>query len=835
MRSCPTTIILKMRAQVNLVLIMLTLLTVHTAFGSGNDRASAGIRENFNFYSSRIPSQKVYLHTDKAEYTAGETIWFRAYLVDGTTHIPFSDTSNVYVELINADGNTMEMRILLSDTGFASGDIRLRSELPDGNYVLRAYTDWMRNFSEDYFYNRYLYISNPDFDDMIPRSDLRSNRRFNRQLRRISGEYQAETFPEKITDFFFRLFASGPEDHQAAFFPEGGNLVEGTLNRVAFKIADPLGHGIQAEAEITDRHGEIAASFTTDSGGIGVFEFTPEKGNTYTAGLTFNGQTSHHDLPAASQENYALRVDRDGEQIRVTITSTVIPANPAWSDELILIGHTRGRLCVAETLQLRDGTVEMAVDKESFPTGIAHFTIFTSGHVPVAERLLFINHGDELTFLPSVRSEGGDEPGYLDVRLDVRDQLGDPVAGSFSLSALTGQPDNDVHNTDILSFLLLESDLKGMTGDISGYLLSGDDYNELIDNLLLTHGWRRFDWENLMAGELPEISIVPSRGLSIGGTIRDPARNESLRNYPVSMRILNEDDELLSTRTGRNGHFAFTGLLFHGNTRVVLSSRRLPGNYPPVIELNVRQGRGYEYEPGIYTREQNITSRGDDWTRQRGASASPYGHTTSRHVTPQLYGTPDQTIYVDYETSTERNLFEVLRNRATGLMFDGNRIMIRGPSSIMLSNEPRFMLDGSFIDRNTFLGLFPRDVERVEIFRGTRAAIFGVRGGTGVIIAYSRRPGYHGFEDALELVMLGYHAPADFYPDRISVAGLSPLERRIGKTVYWEPALKSGDNGEIHVRIPLHREMDRMVIRVEGAGYEGGIGTAEFNIGIDRD
>ena len=824
-----------MVAQVNLLLAIIMLLTVQTAFGSGTDPASADIRGNFEFYSSRIPSQKVYLHTNKAEYTSGETIWFRAYLVDGASHLPFSDTSNIYVELINADGNTMEMRILLSDTGFASGDIRLRSDLPDGNYVLRAYTDWMRNFSQDFFYNRYLYISNPGFEDMIPRSDLRSNRRFNRQLRRISGEYQAETFPERITDFFFQLFTSDPKDHQTAFFPEGGNLVEGTLNRVAFKIADPLGQGIQARGEIIDRHGEIEDIFTTDSGGIGVFEFVPEKENTYTARVTFNGQTVHHELPLASEEDYALRIDADNEKVRVKVISTVNPANPAWSDELILIGHTRGELRVAETMQLQNGTMEIAVDKESFPTGIAHFTIFTPNHVPVAERLVFINHGDELTFSPSIRPESSDEPGYLDIRLNVRDHRGSPVEGSFSLSALTGQSDNNVHNTDILSFLLLDSDLKGITGDIYGYIHSGDDYNELIDNLMLTHGWRRFDWKNLVAGELPEIRIVPSRGLTIGGSIRDPARNESLRNYPISMRILNEEEELLSTRTGRNGSFAFTGLLFQGNTRVVLSSRRLPGNYPPVIELNVRQGRGFDYEHAVYTREQNITSRGDDWTRQRGVSASPYGYTTSRHVTPQLYGAPDQTIYIDYEISTERNLFEVLRNQATGLMFEGNRIMIRGPSSLVLSNEPRFMLDGTFIDRNTFLGMYPRDVERIEIFRGTRAAIFGVRGGTGVIIAYTRRPGYQGFEDALELVMLGYHSPSEFYPDMISVAGLSPLERRIGKTVYWEPALESDDNGEIHVRIPLFREMSRMVIRVEGAAYKGGIGTAEFNIDIDRD
>jgi hypothetical protein len=819
-----------MGRKVILTVIIICLLVVGPAFGSG----PAGIREVFEYFTERVPSQKVYLHTDKAEYRAGEVIWLKAYLFDGENHILHADTSNVYIELINAEGNTMAMRILLSREGFASGEVGLRSDLPDGNYVLRAYTDWMMNFSDEFYFKRYLYINNPGFDDIIPRGDMRRNRRFNRQLRRMSGEYQAETLPEKVSDFFSRLFTSGdPAEYQAAFFPEGGNLVEGVTNRVAFKMADALGYGIEADAEIIDSKGEVVTTFSTDRGGIGIFEILPEKGNRYSVTVTANERTRRYDLPEAKTESFMLRVDSDGGQIRINAISTIDPSSPGFSDELILVGHTRGNLVIAETIRLKDGSGEVVVSKEKFPTGIAHFTLFNGKHIPVAERLSFIGHEDALSILPSVIQGTGGQDDYIDLGLTIRDQNGDPVRGTFSLSAGTGHEGSNAHQKDLLTFLLLDSDLQGLTTNVYDYIYSADDHDVLIDKLLLTHGWRRFDWENLLAGELPEIRFIPTTGLSIAGTISDPARNESLRNYPISMRILKEGDEkLLSTNTGRNGTFAFSGLFFEGNTKVVLASRRLPGNYPPVIELNVGQVAGYDYQPSVFTREQQITSRGDDWSRQRGASASPYGHTTSRHVTPQLYGTPDQTIYIDYETSTERNLFEVLRNRATGLMFEGNQITIRGPSSMMLSNEPRFMIDGSFIDRNTFLGIYPRDVERVEIFRGTRAAIFGVRGGTGVIIAYTRRPGYQGFEDALELVMLGYHTPASFFSDLISVKNMSSLDRRIGKTILWDPLLETDNNGRFNVRVPLHQGLDRMVIRVEGAGFDGGIGSAEFNIDI---
>jgi hypothetical protein len=173
---------------------------------------------------------------------------------------------------------------------------------------------------------------------------------------------------------------------------------------------------------------------------------------------------------------------------------------------------------------------------------------------------------------------------------------------------------------------------------------------------------------------------------------------------------------------------------------------------------------------------------------------------------------------------------EVLRNRAVGLTFEGGRIIVRGPSSLVLSNEARFMVDGVFVDRNAFLNIFPRDVERIEIFRGPSAAIFGVRGGTGVILAYTRRPGYRGFEDVMELVMLGYHAPAKFYSDVISVPDSSLLENGIGTTIHWDPELVSGYDGKINFRIPMIQGMERIKLTIEGAGYEGGIGSAVFTL-----
>lgn len=782
---------------------------IQPLFGSGTGQPERELKDRLKEFTSVAHPHKVYLHLDRNSYKAGETIWFKAYLLDGVTHVPHTPKSNMYVELINSDGNAMEMRILIAERGFAKGDIRLPLDLPDGNYVIRGYTDWMRNFGEDHYFTQYLYIESPGYENKIPRADARRNRRFNRRLDMMEADYNI------------------------AFFPEGGNLLQGTDNRVAFKVVDVLGRGQDAEGEIIDENRNVVSRFRTDFNGIGVLEIEPQAGVNYRARVSVNGsRSSDYEFPEVAAEGYALRIDRSDGKIDIRVVSSVNPDNPLYSDELILIGHIRGVPWWGETLPLNGGNLEISIEESLFPTGIAHITVFSDEFVPLAERLIFVDRGDILSFSPHTAVI--DDSGNFNLQIVVNDEKGEPARGSFSLSAVAGRDISGMYADDILSYVLLSSDLKGVIEDPYIYFQNDADPAVSVDRLLMTHGWRRFTWENVVAGELPEIRYAPEHGLAIAGRIMDPAKNESLTNYPVELKIITDSVEVFETRTGRNGQFGFGGLVYYGTVQMQLSSRRLPANYPPVIELSAHRGRGYDYVPGIYTGEQRVTQRGSDWSRVRGVSRSPYAYSGDRQVTPQLYGVPDQTIFIDHSTSTERNLFEVLRNRATGLSYDGGQIIIRGQSSIMMSNEARFMVDGMFVGRDVFLNMYPRDVERIEIFRGTSAAIFGVRGGTGVILAYTRRPGYQGFDDVMELMMLGYHQPREFYTDYVEISDLFRGKEKPERTIHWEPDLTTDENGSLNLSFPASGITDKLRIRIEGTGYEGRIGSYELNIDLEH-
>ncbi len=798
-----------MRAKMNTILAVLSFLFLIPAYVVSGDRPEQEIINKLELYSSSVQPQKVYLHLDKTSYQAGQTIWFKAYVFDGLTNTPELSETNLYAELINSDGKAMAMKVMLADGGYALGDMKLDTNLPDGNYVLRAYTNWMRNSGEEYYFKRYLYIRNPRYENMIPRMDVFRNRLFNRKIGRLERNYEV------------------------AFFPEGGNLLAGVKNRVAFKVVDQLGKGQHAGGEILNSSGEIVASFSTELEGIGVFYIDPLPGEIYTARISVgDGRESSYDFPEVMNTGYAMHIDSGEDVIRVNVEARPGNVNNSGEEEIIIVAHSGGIPYYAEVYLLQDNTKEVVLNNDKFPSGITHFTLFTRDYKPVAERLVFTGTGDELSITPRISNRGKAGPEYYELSFDVADQQGNPVEGIFSLSAVTGEPDEDVHKMDILSYILLDSELKGMIGNPSLYIEALDENPQLADHLLLTYGWRRFEWDDVLAGEIPDMSHSGQPGLTVAGRLIDPAKNESLNNYPVQLKITNDDGDLFKTNTSRNGAFAFSDLFYRGVINMELSSRRLPANYPPVFELNVSGGTGYDYEPGIFTKKQQVTGRGEDWSRVRGVSDSPYSSAPERDAAPQLYGVPDQTIFIDYETSTERNLYDILRNRAVGLNFEGGRVTIRGPSSLFGPTEARFMIDGIFVDRQAFLNLYPREVERIEIFRGTSAAIFGIRGGTGVILAYTRKPSYRGFEDVLELSMLGYHEPGEFYSDVI-LTQWSAYDPDAERTIYWEPELVSGPDGIMNVRLPLKQGADRLRFTVEGAGLDGGLGFMQFTLDID--
>src|SRR5262249_7591817 len=153
-------------------------------------------------------------------------------------------------------------------------------------------------------------------------------------------------------------------------------------------------------------------------------------------------------------------------------------------------------------------------------------------NMPLAERLIFVNNGeyvqqatlvaDTINFSPRARSR---------FTLSLKDTL----TGTFSLSVT--DPDYDIfqyrHN-NIFSDLLLTSDLPGFINDPAYYFSSDEDsIREALDLVMLTNGWRRFNWKELIAGTMPEKKYHDLQFITIKGNVKINSTNKNFSNQSL--------------------------------------------------------------------------------------------------------------------------------------------------------------------------------------------------------------------------------------------------------------------------------------------------------------
>ena len=104
--------------------------------------------------------EKVYLHVDRQSYYPGDDIWFKAYLIDASDQLLSSNSMNLHVELISPGLQIIDSRIIKLENGLGNGDFHLSEKLQSGRYRLRAYTNYMRNFGDQLFFNKDITIIN---------------------------------------------------------------------------------------------------------------------------------------------------------------------------------------------------------------------------------------------------------------------------------------------------------------------------------------------------------------------------------------------------------------------------------------------------------------------------------------------------------------------------------------------------------------------------------------------------------------------------------------------------------------------------------------------------
>ena len=755
--------------------------------------ATIEIRDKFESYLTGHPADKVYLHLDKDLYLAGEYIWFKSYVLDGFSHFLLPGERNVYVEMIDTRGDLVRKKILKSTDGIAWGDFALSDDVPDGNYLIRAYTNRIRNLGEEYFYQQQIYISNPDQKHSIRFSDIFANRLFNRRLERKARNYQL------------------------SFYPEGGPMIRGVPVRLSYRVSDKLGRSIPFTGEILNASGQVIQVLEETAHGRGVIEFTPEHQQGYSGRVYINGsrRAQRISLPELLSEGVGMRVDQTEDSLYIRFHLAGFIGDKRW-EGLSLLGISQKEVVFTQQISFSEHILETSLPVDIFPPGIVQFYLVDQNSQSLSHRLVFIEDRDPLF----VRVENlSHEKENIEVQLVVSDDGGRPLAGQFSVSVTADKADSDLIFSE---YLLLASEFAADIGPPAD-LLDDQDQPDLagIDLLLQGRQWERYQINDVLTGMRGDHVFDESDGIYLSGEVYNPSNDELVAGHKITLHIKSGIDERYDVVTNDLGVFEFSGMQFYDLRDVEVVADRMPnGDFPRVLFFG-GQDQSIAFPVNYLTQPQEITGRSFPWRAARKGRKSPY-QAPRFHERPAAssYGTPSQTIYITDNDRVYRNLTDVLLNRATGITVYRGQLVIRGPGSIHLSNEPMFMVDEAPVLPGTFFSLNIADIHKMAIYKGPRTSIFGIYGANGVIIAYTRRGDMYG-RRGYELQMAGFSSPREFSAAEHTITGSE--DKRHRPTVYWQPDIKTGHEGQIRLSFSPLSGVGNYQVNVMGIDESGRI------------
>ncbi|MBS1567105.1 MAG: hypothetical protein JST39_22170 [Bacteroidetes bacterium] len=497
--------------------------------------------------------EKVYLHLDRNCYAGGESIWFKAYLTNGQSNRSTTSSNNLYVELVDPNGQVAARELVRIDNGVGLGDFKLDDTLPTGAWNIRAYTNWMRNFGTHFVFEKNIFIAGP-----LPPAPAAAN-----------SSNSGDAAPRRNTS---------RASYSIQFLPEGGLMVDSLPTMVAFKTEDGYGNSVDAIGCIVSTAGDTVARFSSNWHGMGRFAFTPKPGMQYRAMVQYKNRPAvAAPFPASYADGFVLNVDNtDASGIQVSVAANAATL-ARHTGEFTLAGRHGGLLYYKEKFTLSGGKASVKIPRDNFPDGIASITLYDEKLRPQCERLLYVDKNEPLQVKIETDKTSYESRGQTTVHITVTDAAQQPVKAAFSLSAVDG---NLVKEDDenIASYLLLSSELTGRIESAASYFdPANKDRRAQLDLLLATQGWRSFVWR-LMADTSIRISYLPEGGITISGHVRELFANKPLPNMNITMIASGaRGDKLYTARTDSAGKYYIDGVQLFGNQPLKINSKNDKG------------------------------------------------------------------------------------------------------------------------------------------------------------------------------------------------------------------------------------------------------------------
>ncbi|MBL7927059.1 MAG: hypothetical protein JNK61_09135 [Bacteroidia bacterium] len=624
-----------------LTVLAYQLITASTVFTQVvENEFIKNIKQKFQAHYSHQPQDRIYVQFDKSLYAAGETVWFSARIRDARWLAPSTQSDIVHVQVIAPSGNILQHQKLLIKDGITAGDYELPADASGGIYKIKAYTQWQLNdtdtgaFVYDIMvqdvmlpqvkckldFERKAYTAGDEVVALLTMNGVAneplSNMPFTYRIKidgKLNQEQQATTgsngsmhvrftLPKKLetTDVNLEtsiIYQGKPQTMVRSVpvvlnkislqvFPEGGDIIAGCENVIAFKAVNEFNKPADVSGIVTDDAGVQVASFKSLHQGMGTFAFLPQAHHTYTVTVTHPAQTTVV-LPDALPQGFALHADVSNKQyINVNVEAT-------QPEVVSMVAQVRGSIYYATEWTLQAGKNNLVIPTAAFPMGVCQLTLFDSKEIERCERLVFVGYDKRLNVAISTDKEYYGPREKVTATLKVTDERGMPMPARFGISvtndALLSYADN--RQGSILSALLLQPDIKEKIAEPDFYFSNHVLAAKALDCVMLTSGWRRFTWQQVM---LPPIALkyMPERAV-LAGTVIDATTGKPMAQAEVSFNaqtIFTNDDgvfkfqyfdliEAKNLSVKKPGHAQYDEMISQYNQQKIIYM------HPPIQEL----------------------------------------------------------------------------------------------------------------------------------------------------------------------------------------------------------------------------------------------------------
>jgi len=782
--------------------------------------------------------EKVFVHTDRQIYTSGDDIWFKAYLTNAQDNRPLSTSKNLYAELITPDNKILTRHTIALNNGLGNGDFQLAESVPAGIYRLRAYTNWMRNFGDNFVFEKKITVINSS---------------------------AATPAGPALTD----------NSAVVQFFPEGGSLVEGVSSVIAVKAERKGGKALALKGAIFSASGDTVARFVTDTLGMGIFTLLPLPKQIYQAKINYAGKAVVTKLPVALNSGLTLKIykkDADTYAV-VSCNEAALPAFTAQT--LTLKARTFGKVTFQQTVQLKSASEAVLLPAGQLPAGITSLTLYDGQQKPNCERLIYIDNSQKANIKLSLSKSVYAQREPVAVTITAADKQGLPFNSSFSLSAVDASL-IPAEESNITAYLLLQSELKGEIKHASLYFDTTNVQRfKQLDQLLLTQGWRDFVWKRLADTAL-RIAYIPEQGISVAGKVYDK-KNTALGAANITLIAPKATNgRLFAAQTNAQGQYFFDNLQLYGPQSIRLNSKDVKGkplgiisldslsaNYPVINAAPVGLVADNSIPAATKTalvKQVSLAkqrSLSDTLIRLKDVEVKTENKTILRDQTVTSFGYKDEVLNVkpdDYRYNTLRDYIQFASKQArvdavTNRLYflsDGAkvppRIIINNRDALFNDNDPDDVID---LISNSYFDLPVNAVEKVVIKKmvGGPSLVVANAEGSAAVAAASRPSGASISSSNLKPVFLiyltlkpealrkpepgatqaevtGYYEARTFYkPAYNQPKADTRVDARA--TLHWEPNGSTVQNGRSTIRYYNSDSKTNVRIVVQGITTTG--------------